>query len=70
MNSDTCPLTLKSRLIFPNISMLDLSNNQLKKIPASIYKLSNLSVLNVAGNTGIIFHVLHLTYKYVKCPVI
>nr|XP_018906420.1 PREDICTED: leucine-rich repeat serine/threonine-protein kinase 1 isoform X2 [Bemisia tabaci] len=53
MNSDTCPLTLKSRLIFPNISMLDLSNNQLKRIPASIYKLSNLSVLNVAGNTEI-----------------
>lgn len=40
----------KSRLIFPNLSMLDISNNCLKEIPVTIHELSNLSVLNISGN--------------------
>ncbi|KAL1122208.1 hypothetical protein AAG570_003613 [Ranatra chinensis] len=40
----------KSKLMFPNLSMLDLSNNQLKDIPAVIHELTSLSVLNVSGN--------------------
>lgn len=42
----------KSKLIFPNLSMLDLSNNQLKEIPTNINELINLSVLNISGNKG------------------
>lgn len=40
----------KPYLLFPNVSMLDVSNNQLKEIPQNIYELSNLSVLNISGN--------------------
>lgn len=40
----------KSKLMFPNLSMLDLSNNLLKEIPPIIHELSSLSVLNVSGN--------------------
>ncbi|KAE8744037.1 hypothetical protein FOCC_FOCC009321 [Frankliniella occidentalis] len=43
----------KARLMMPNLSMLDLSNNQLKGIPHNIYELSNLSVLNISGNTDV-----------------
>lgn len=43
----------KSRLIFPNLSMLDISNNCLKEIPTTIHELSNLSVLNLSGNIDI-----------------
>jgi Leucine-rich repeat (LRR) protein len=38
--------------MFPNLSMLDLSNNQLKDIPPVIHELTSLSVLNVSGNKG------------------
>lgn len=38
--------------MFPNLSMLDVSNNNLKEIPGNIYDLSNLSVLNISGNLG------------------
>lgn len=41
----------KSKLMFPNLSMLDLSNNLLKEIPPIIHELSSLSVLNVSGNS-------------------
>ncbi|XP_034942841.1 leucine-rich repeat serine/threonine-protein kinase 1 [Chelonus insularis] len=44
----------KLYLLFPNVSMLDVSNNQLKEIPQNIYELSNLSVLNISGNSEII----------------
>ncbi|KAL7304930.1 hypothetical protein TKK_0002728 [Trichogramma kaykai] len=44
----------KMYLLFPNVSMLDVSNNQLKEIPANIYELNNLSVLNVSGNPDIV----------------
>ncbi|XP_063703322.1 leucine-rich repeat serine/threonine-protein kinase 1 isoform X2 [Culicoides brevitarsis] len=43
----------KSRLIFPNLSMLDIGNNCLKEIPTSIHELTNLSVLNISGNVDI-----------------
>lgn len=43
----------KSRLIFPNLSMLDISNNCLKEIPTTIHELGNLSVLNISGNSDI-----------------
>ena len=42
----------KSRLMFPNLSMLDISNNQLREIPHNIHELTNLSVLNISGNLG------------------
>jgi hypothetical protein len=42
----------KSRLMFPNLSMLDMGNNQLREIPHNIHELSNLSVLNISGNLG------------------
>ncbi|XP_003425729.1 leucine-rich repeat serine/threonine-protein kinase 1 [Nasonia vitripennis] len=45
--------TPKMYLLFPNVSMLDVSNNQLKEIPSNIYELNNLSVLNVSGNSDI-----------------
>uniref|UniRef100_T1HIN4 non-specific serine/threonine protein kinase n=1 Tax=Rhodnius prolixus TaxID=13249 RepID=T1HIN4_RHOPR len=43
--------TSKTKLMFPNLSMLDLSNNLLKEIPSVIHELNSLSVLNVSGNT-------------------
>lgn len=42
----------KSRLMFPNLSMLDIGNNQLREIPHNIHELTNLSVLNISGNLG------------------
>ncbi|KAJ8679026.1 hypothetical protein QAD02_014813 [Eretmocerus hayati] len=45
--------TSKMYLLFPSVSMLDVSNNQLKEIPSNIYELNNLSVLNVSGNSEI-----------------
>ncbi|XP_033223116.1 leucine-rich repeat serine/threonine-protein kinase 1 [Belonocnema kinseyi] len=44
----------KLYLLFPNVSMLDVSSNLLKEIPHNIYELSNLSVLNVSGNADIV----------------
>ncbi|KAH0560147.1 leucine-rich repeat serine/threonine-protein kinase 1 [Cotesia glomerata] len=43
----------KLYLLFPNVSMLDVSSNQLKEIPLNIYELNNLSVLNISGNAEI-----------------
>lgn len=43
----------KSKLIFPNLSMLDISNNCLKEIPTSLHELNSLSVLNISGNVDI-----------------
>lgn len=53
-DSKTSHFNSKSYLLFPNISMLDVSNNQLREIPHNIYELSNLSMLNVSGNNEII----------------
>ncbi|XP_017885653.1 leucine-rich repeat serine/threonine-protein kinase 1 [Ceratina calcarata] len=43
----------KQYLLFPNVSMLDVSNNRVKEIPINIHELNNLSVLNVSGNVEI-----------------
>ncbi|XP_076250430.1 leucine-rich repeat kinase isoform X2 [Rhynchophorus ferrugineus] len=51
--SERNPQTGKARLIFPNLSMLDISNNNIKEIPSNIYELTNLSVLNISGNLDI-----------------
>lgn len=39
--------------MFPNLSMLDLSGNNLKEITFNIHELTNLSVLNISGNIEI-----------------
>lgn len=52
----------KCRLMFPNLSMLDLSNNLLKEIPSNIHELTNLSVLNVSGNSGKCFIFIFYTF--------
>lgn len=43
----------KSKLLFPNLSMLDICNNSLREIPPNIHEFNNLSVLNISGNTEI-----------------
>ncbi|CAH0599523.1 unnamed protein product [Chrysodeixis includens] len=44
---------LKGRLLFPLLSMLDVSCNLLRAIPPAIHELTNLSVLNISGNKDI-----------------
>ncbi|CAG0916811.1 unnamed protein product [Notodromas monacha] len=44
---------MKSRLLFPNLTMLDVSNNRLHSIPPSIQDWTGLSVLNISGNSDI-----------------
>ncbi|KAF7489736.1 Leucine-rich repeat serine/threonine-protein kinase 1 [Sarcoptes scabiei] len=39
-----------SKLFFPNVSMLDFSENEIRTIPKSISLLTQLSVLNMSGN--------------------
>nr|XP_045599191.1 leucine-rich repeat serine/threonine-protein kinase 1-like isoform X5 [Procambarus clarkii] len=43
----------KSWLLFPNLSMLDVSNNLLRDLPTTLHELTNLSVLNISGNIDI-----------------
>lgn len=43
----------KMRLMYPNLSMLDISNNRLKEMPQFIHKLTNLSILNISGNIDV-----------------
>lgn len=43
----------KNRLMFPNLSMLDVSDNGLREVPPGIHELNNLSVLNISGNVDI-----------------
>ena len=43
----------RPRLMFPALSKLDLSNNNIRVVPASLSELSNLSTLLLAGNEGI-----------------
>ena len=45
---------IRLRVMFPMLSMLDVSNNKICDIPSTIHELSNLSVLNVSGNTKIV----------------
>ncbi|KAL3278816.1 hypothetical protein HHI36_016337 [Cryptolaemus montrouzieri] len=46
-------ISSKSRLMFPNLSMLDISNNILRDVPTNLNELNNLSVLNISGNLEI-----------------
>ena len=41
------------RVLFPVLSMLDLSNNMVSSIPSNVSELANLSVLNLSGNVKI-----------------
>ena len=43
----------KTRLMFNSLSMLDVSNNSIKMIPTFINELTNLSVLNISGNSNV-----------------
>lgn len=45
----------RSKLLYPALSMLDISNNYIKEVPSSISELTNLSVLNISGNTDICY---------------
>ena len=45
---------VKLRIMFPMLSMLDVSNNKITEIPSEVNELSNLSVLNVSGNSKIV----------------
>ncbi|XP_072941247.1 leucine-rich repeat serine/threonine-protein kinase 1 [Epargyreus clarus] len=42
-----------SRLVFPQLSMLDVSSNLLRAVPPALHLLANLSVLNLSGNKDI-----------------
>ncbi|XP_068625771.1 leucine-rich repeat serine/threonine-protein kinase 1 [Battus philenor] len=44
---------VKERLLFPLLSMLDVSCNLLRAVPPAIHELANLSVLNISGNKEI-----------------
>ncbi|XP_045540793.1 leucine-rich repeat serine/threonine-protein kinase 1 [Papilio machaon] len=44
---------VKERLLFPLLSMLDVSCNCLRAVPPAIHELTNLSVLNISGNKDI-----------------
>ncbi|XP_065157528.1 leucine-rich repeat serine/threonine-protein kinase 1 isoform X3 [Atheta coriaria] len=52
-DEDRTLISGKQRLMFPNLSMLDISNNNLREIPANIYELNNLSCLNISGNLDV-----------------
>jgi Leucine-rich repeat (LRR) protein len=43
------------KLLFPNLSMLDVCNNNISEVPTNISDLTNLSVLNLNGNKDICY---------------
>ena len=43
----------KQRLMYPNLSKLDVSNNNIRTVPPSISELTNLSTLHISGNENI-----------------
>ncbi|XP_046975207.1 leucine-rich repeat serine/threonine-protein kinase 1 [Vanessa cardui] len=45
--------SLKARLLFPLLSMLDVSSNLLRAVPPALHLLTNLAVLNLSGNKDI-----------------
>ncbi|CAN7988726.1 unnamed protein product [Ixodes hexagonus] len=47
------PPPSRGRLLFPNLSMLDVSNNALSEVPVCLSEHSAMSVLNLSGNPGI-----------------
>ena len=42
-----------NRILFPVLSMLDLSNNVIETLPSAVSELTHLSVLNISGNSKI-----------------
>lgn len=42
-----------TKLFYPNLSMLDVSNNILVEVPKTVSFLVQLSVLNISGNVGL-----------------
>ena len=46
--------TTKQRLMYPNLSKLDVSNNSIRTVPSAISELTNLSTLHISGNENII----------------
>lgn len=46
-------LKLRNKLVFPNLSYLDISLNRLRSIPREISHLTNLSVLNISKNRDV-----------------
>ena len=47
---DQDPSQIKSKLMYPNLSKLDVSNNSIKVVPTFISELTNLSTFHIAGN--------------------
>ncbi|CAG9574165.1 unnamed protein product [Danaus chrysippus] len=45
--------SVKARLLFPLLSMLDVSCNLLRAVPPALHLLTNLAVLNLSGNKDI-----------------
>lgn len=43
-------VTVPKVVVFPMLSMLDVSNNLISEVPSNISELTNLSVLNLSGN--------------------
>jgi len=43
----------RNKLMFTNLSMLDVSNNNISCIPVSISEVHNLSTFNISGNSAI-----------------
>ncbi len=52
-DEDAARAEARARILFPALSMLDVSGNNIVSIPATISDLSNLSVLNVSNNPRI-----------------
>ncbi|KAK5976329.1 Leucine-rich repeat serine/threonine-protein kinase 1 [Trichostrongylus colubriformis] len=50
---DAIPISIKNKVLFPNLSVLDASSNLIKVISTDISRLSSLSVLNLTSNKGI-----------------
>ncbi|XP_071748491.1 leucine-rich repeat serine/threonine-protein kinase 1 isoform X2 [Lepeophtheirus salmonis] len=50
---DKLQVRLGSKVFFPNLSMLDVSNNNISQISKSILELNNLSVLNLSFNPSL-----------------
>ena len=52
-DQETAANNAKSRLMFPNISKLDLGKNSIRVVPPFISELSNLSTFHIANNEHI-----------------
>lgn len=53
----------KPRLLFPNLSMLDLSHNKLRELPSNLHEFTNLSVSSflILASISLIFFLVHLS---------